>query len=161
MWVVLVGLLLLSWRCIVLVTLVAVNHGSGKSTRKFLWTYKRTCIKLHVLLGENELECDKWLKEDLGTHASSYETVHWCVSAIKNGWEETENILLSGAPTSVMDECHRRQVKFALEHMRGISCMGGNFYRSQNLSSNCLPFSYQQLGKKKSLCRVDFTHAPQ
>jgi len=35
----------------------------------------RTLIKFHVLLGRISLECYSFLKEGLGTHASSYETV--------------------------------------------------------------------------------------
>jgi len=39
--------------------------------------------------------------------------------------------------------------------------MRGSCYISQNLSSKCLPYPHQQLGRKKSLWQVDFTHAPQ
>jgi hypothetical protein len=64
------------------------------------------CLQFHVLLGKSALECYKSLKEDLRTHAFSYETVCQWVNAIKNDWEERDNAPHSGAQTSVMDECH-------------------------------------------------------
>ena len=39
--------------------------------------------------------------------------------------------------------------------------MHGNCYVSHNLYSKCLPYPHQQLGKKKSLCQMDFTCAAQ
>jgi len=51
------------------------------------------------------------LKEGLGTHASSYETVCQWVNVFKNGWEETDDASRSGAPTSATDECRVEQVK--------------------------------------------------
>ena len=42
---------------------------------------KRTLIKFNVLLGKSALECYK-LKEGLGTHVPSYETVFQSVKAI-------------------------------------------------------------------------------
>jgi hypothetical protein len=44
--------------------------------------------------------------EGLGTHAPSYETVHWWVNAIRNEQEERDDTPRSGAPVSAMDECH-------------------------------------------------------
>ena len=46
-------------------------------------------MKLHVLLGKSALECYKLLKEGLGTHSASYETVQKWVNTMKKGWEET------------------------------------------------------------------------
>jgi hypothetical protein len=89
----------------------------------------RTLKKFRVLLGRSALECYKLLKEGLGTHASSYETVHWLVTAIKNGWEETDSASRSGTPTLAADERHMEQVKCFMQ---------GNCYRSPNLSSQCL-----------------------
>jgi hypothetical protein len=74
-------------------------------------------------LDKNELDCDKSLKEGLGTRGASYETVQWWISAIKNGREETDNILRNGAPASVMDEHLGKQVKSVLEHVWSISYM--------------------------------------
>jgi hypothetical protein len=42
----------------------------------------RTLMKFHVLLGKSALDCYKSLKEGLGTHVPSYETVCWWVNAI-------------------------------------------------------------------------------
>ena len=75
MCVVLVALLLLSQRCTVFVICcLAVDQErlQGSSSQMDL----RTLIKFHVLLGKSAIECYKSLKESLGTHASSYETVH-------------------------------------------------------------------------------------
>ena len=72
--------------------------GLGKPQRCFLWIDLRTLIKFHVLLDKNALAYYK-SKESLGTQAPSYETVHQCVNAIKNGQEETDDAPLSGAPT--------------------------------------------------------------
>jgi hypothetical protein len=36
----------------------------------------RILTKFHVLLGKSAVECYKSLKETLGTHAPSYDTVH-------------------------------------------------------------------------------------
>jgi hypothetical protein len=41
----------------------------------FSQTDVRTVIKFNVLLGKSALECYKSLKEGLGTHVPSYETV--------------------------------------------------------------------------------------
>jgi len=75
------------------------------------------------LLDKSELDCDMSSKEGLGTHAPSCETVHWWVSANKNGWEETDSILRNGAAASLTDEHLGKKVKSVLEHMRSISCM--------------------------------------
>ena len=56
--------------------LVAVSCGSGKTTRKFLLDLHENMNKFHVLLDKSELGCDRSLKEGLGTHSPSYETVH-------------------------------------------------------------------------------------
>jgi hypothetical protein len=53
----------------------------------FSWTDVRTVIKFNVLLGKSALECYKLLKEGLGTHAPSYETVRRWVNFINNGRE--------------------------------------------------------------------------
>jgi hypothetical protein len=55
----------------------------------FSWTDVRTVIKFNALLGKSALECYKSLKEGLGTHAPSYETVHRWVNFIKNGRGQT------------------------------------------------------------------------
>jgi transposase len=83
----------------------------------------RTVIKFNVLLGKSALECYKSLKEGLGTHAPSYETVRRWVNFIKNGRKQTDDALRSGAPTTATDELHVNQVKFVLEGTRSISCM--------------------------------------
>jgi hypothetical protein len=59
------------------------------------------------------------LKEGLGTHASSFETIDWWVNGIKNGQEETDTPC-SGAPTMVTDKRHMKQVKPVRAH--SISC---------------------------------------
>jgi hypothetical protein len=82
----------------------------------------RTSIKFLVLLGKRALESYKLLKESLGTHAPSYETVRW-VNSIKNGREETDDVPCSGAPTTMRDERHVKQVKSVLESVHNISCM--------------------------------------
>jgi transposase len=82
----------------------------------------RTVIKLNVLLGKSALECYKSLKEGLGTHAASYETVCRWVNFIKNVWEQTDDASRSGAPTTATNELHVNQVKFVLEGTRSISC---------------------------------------
>jgi transposase len=72
----------------------------------------RTVIKFNVLLGKNALECYKSLKEGLGIHAFSYETVRRWVNFIKNGREQTDDAPRSGAPTTVTDElaCHPSEI---------------------------------------------------
>jgi len=80
------------------------------------------------------LECYKWLKESLGSHVSSYETVPRWVSAIKNGREETDDASRSAATSSATDERHKEKVKFVLERTHGI-------------------------GESKNLCKVDSTCA--
>jgi len=77
---------------------------------------------MFVLLGKNALAYYK-SKESLRTHASSYETVHQWVNAIKNGQEEINDAPLSGAPTSAIDECNMEKVKSVLENMHSIICM--------------------------------------
>jgi len=47
--------------------------------------------------------------------------VFWLLNA-KNGWEETDDVSCSGAPTSTTDERHMEQVKSVLECMCSISC---------------------------------------
>jgi transposase len=88
----------------------------------FSRTDVRTVIKFNVLLGKSALECYKSLKEGLGTHAPSYETVRRWVNFIKNGREQTDDTPRSAAPTTVTDELHVNQVKFVLEGTRSISC---------------------------------------
>jgi len=44
------------------------------------------------------------------------------VNAIKNGWEETDNVPQGTVPTSGIDEGHKEQVKSFFEHMHSISC---------------------------------------
>jgi hypothetical protein len=44
------------------------------------------------------------------------------VNAIKNGWEQTDDDSCSGAPTSVMDECHTEKVESVLQRTHSISC---------------------------------------
>ena len=63
------------------------------------------------LLGKSALVCYKSLKEGFETHASSYETVHPWMNAIKNEREEADNAPPSIAPTMAMDERHMKQVK--------------------------------------------------
>jgi hypothetical protein len=88
----------------------------------FSWTDVRTLIKFNVLLGKSDLECYMSLKEGLGTHTPSYETLRWWVNSIKNGREQTDEAPRSGAPTTATDERHLKQVKSVLEGTRSISC---------------------------------------
>jgi transposase len=88
----------------------------------FLRMDVRTVIKFNVLLGKSAVECYKSLKEGLGTHAPSYETVCRWVKFIKNGREQTDDAPRSGAPTMATDELHVNQVKFVLEGTRSTSC---------------------------------------
>jgi histone-lysine N-methyltransferase SETMAR len=87
----------------------------------FSWTDVRTVIKFNVLLGKSALECYKSLKEGLGTHAPSYETVCRWVNFIKNGREQTDNAPRSGAPPTATDELHVNQGNFVLEGTCSIS----------------------------------------
>ena len=80
-------------------------------------------IKFHVLLGKSALECYKSLKEGLGTHSPSHETVCQWVNDIKNGWAETDDASHCAAPKSAMDERHVEKVKSVLECTCNISCM--------------------------------------
>ena len=57
----------------------------------FLWVDMRTLKIFHVLLGKIALECYTSLKEGLGTHVPSYETLSQWVNAIKNGQEDTDD----------------------------------------------------------------------
>ena len=128
--------------------------GSGKPQRCFLWIDLRTLIKFHVLLGKNALAYYK-LKESLGTHAPSYETVHQWVNAIKNGQEKTDDASVSGAPTLATDECNVEQVKFVLEHMHSIICV--TVATKVRICPANVPYPDQQLRETKSLCKVDST----
>jgi len=60
-----------------------------------------------------------------------------CVSIVRNGREEIDDASCSGTSTSVMDECHVKQMKSVLEIYTQYF-MHGNYYRCQNLSSKCL-----------------------
>ena len=74
-FVVPVSLLLLSQRCTVFVICsLAMDQErlQGSSSQMDM----RALIKFHVSLGKSALECYQSLKEGLGPHASSYETVH-------------------------------------------------------------------------------------
>jgi len=53
---------------------LAVDQGTLQGS--FWQMDMRTLIKFPVLLGNSALKCYKSLKEVLGTHASSYRTVH-------------------------------------------------------------------------------------
>jgi hypothetical protein len=81
----------------------------------FSRTDVRTVIKFNVLLDKSALEGYKSLKEGLGTHAPSHETVRRWVNLIKNGREQTDDAPRSGAPTMATDELHVNQVKFVLK----------------------------------------------
>ena len=72
---VLVALLLLSQRCTVFVICsLALDQErlQGSSSQM----YMRTLIKFYFTLSKSALECYQLVKESLGPHASSYETVH-------------------------------------------------------------------------------------
>jgi hypothetical protein len=70
------------------------------------------------------------------------------VNAIQDSWEEMDSASCSGSPTLATDERHMEQVK---------CFMPGNCYRSQNISSQCLLSSHQQLRKTK-FCAKWFPH---
>jgi hypothetical protein len=64
----------------------------------FLWTGIRILIKFHVLWGKSALDYYMLLKEGLGTHVPSCESVCRLVIAITNGQEETDDASHLGAP---------------------------------------------------------------
>jgi len=74
------------------------------------------------VLDKRAIEFYKSMKEGLGTHSPSHETVCRLVNDIKNGWAETECALHCAAPTSVMHERHMEQVNSVLEYTCNISC---------------------------------------
>jgi transposase len=117
----------------------------------------RTVIKFNVLLGKSALECYKSLKEGLGTHAPSYETVRRWVNFIKIGRGQTDDAPRSGAPTTVTDELHVNQMKFVLEGMRSISCTAIATEVGILLAS-VYHILTNSLGKRK-VCKVDSTRA--
>ena len=86
-----------------------------------MWADIITLIKFHGVLDKRARECYMSLKEGLGTHSPSHETVCRWVNDIKNGWAEKEYVLHCAAPTSVMDE-QVEQVKSVLEYTCNISC---------------------------------------
>jgi hypothetical protein len=61
------------------------------------------------------------LKEGLGTHAPSYETVRQWVNFIKNGREQTDDAPRTGGPTTASNELHMNQVKFVIKGLHSIS----------------------------------------
>jgi hypothetical protein len=76
----------LSQRCTVFAVSVTVQLLVGKNYKRLMtWEHYQN----FVLFGKSALECCKSLKESLGGHAPSYDTVQWWVNAIKNDWEET------------------------------------------------------------------------
>jgi len=87
------------------------------------------------------------LKEGLGTHASSYETVCQWVNAFGNGWEETDSASRSGAPASLTDERHMEQVKSVLECTVVAT--------EVRISSKCLLYPHQQLRETKFVLSDD------
>jgi len=95
---------------------VQLSYGSGKTARKFLADGCENIDEISCWFGKSALECYKSLKEGFETHASSYETVHPWMNAIKNGREEADIAPRSIAPTMVLDEHHMEQVKSILVH---------------------------------------------
>ena len=73
------------------------------------------------------------MKESLGSHVSSYETVRRCVSAIKNGLEETDDSFLIAATSMATDERHKEKVKSVLERKHS----AGESKRSCKMDSTC------------------------
>lgn len=73
------------------------------------------------MLDKRAIECYKSLKEGLGTHSPSQETVCQWVNDITNGWAETDNAPQCAAPTSAMDEHSVEQVKSVLEYTCNIT----------------------------------------
>jgi hypothetical protein len=80
------------------------------------------------------------------------------VNSIKNGLEETDDAPHSGTPTSVTDEFHMEQVESVHERMRCISCTGIATEDGISPASVYLIIT-NSLGKQKSLCKVESTHA--
>ena len=73
-------------------------------------------------MGKSAVDCYKSLKEGLGAHTVSYETVCLWVNAVKRDWEERDDAPRSGAQTSATDECHVARVKSFLVRMHSVSC---------------------------------------
>jgi len=61
-------------------------------------------------------QCYKSLKEGLGTHAPSRETVRLWVNVIKNGWQHTDDAPHSEALTKATDKRHMKEGKSVLEY---------------------------------------------
>jgi hypothetical protein len=96
------ALLLLSQRCTAFDVSCCIAMDHERLQGSFSQMGMKPRIKFNILLGKSALECYKFLKEGLRTHAPSHETVCQRVNAIKKEQGQT-------TPLAVEPQ-HRRQV---------------------------------------------------